>query len=169
MTPAARRFRLLFFGPLALFIVSMLSITGYTLWRLQGDALHNGLDKAALYTRNTEDFLTQSLRVTALPPPRRCPPAPKHWILQGWRAASPPRCNTPHFCAPSRCWMHRAASSPAPIRPTWGLAPRPAAWAPCPACPHVRRGCRRRVFSFRLPWFWQGLIQCGQCRVVTGI
>ena len=66
MTPAARRFRLLFFGPLALFIVSMLSISGYTLWRLQGDALHNGLDKAALYTRNTEDFLTQSLRVTEL-------------------------------------------------------------------------------------------------------
>ena len=66
MTPAARHFRLLFFGALALFIVSMLSITGYTLWRLQGDALHNGLDKAALYTRNTEDFLTQSLRVTEL-------------------------------------------------------------------------------------------------------
>ncbi len=66
MTPAARHFRLLFFGALALFIVSMLSITGYTLWRLQGDAVHNGLDKAALYTRNTEDFLTQSLRVTEL-------------------------------------------------------------------------------------------------------
>ena len=66
MTPAARHFRLLFFGALALFIVSMLSITGYTLWRLQGDALRNGLDKAALYTRNTEDFLTQSLRVTEL-------------------------------------------------------------------------------------------------------
>ena len=66
MTPAVRNFRLLFFGALALFNVSTLSITGYTLWRLQGDALQNGLNKAALYTRNTEDFLTQSLRVTEL-------------------------------------------------------------------------------------------------------
>ena len=66
MTPAARHFRLLFFGALALFIASTLAITSYTLWRLQGDALHNGLNKAALYTRNTEDFLTQSLHVTEL-------------------------------------------------------------------------------------------------------
>lgn len=66
MTPAARHFRLLFFGALALFVISMMSVTGYTLWRLQGDALHNGLDNAASYTRNTEDFLTQSLRVTEL-------------------------------------------------------------------------------------------------------
>jgi len=66
MTPAARRIRLPFFGALALFVISMVSIAGYTVWRLQSDAVHNGLNKAALYTRNTEDFLTQSLYVTEL-------------------------------------------------------------------------------------------------------
>ena len=66
MTPAARQFRLLFFGALALFVVGVLSVTGYTLWRSQGDALRNGLERAALYTRNTEDFLTQSLHITEL-------------------------------------------------------------------------------------------------------
>lgn len=83
MTPAARHFRLLFFGALALFIVSMLSITGYTLWHLHGDALRNGLDKATLYTRNTEDFLTQSLRVTELAAAQALPSSTEAMDLAG--------------------------------------------------------------------------------------
>jgi len=83
MTPAARHFRRLFFGALALFVSCMLSVTGYTLWRLQGETLRNGLDKAASYTRNTEDFLTQSLRVTELATAQALPSSTEALDLAG--------------------------------------------------------------------------------------
>ena len=53
-------------GALVLFIGGMFSVTGYTLWRLQVEAVTNGLKIAEMHAHNVEGFLTQSLHVTAL-------------------------------------------------------------------------------------------------------
>ena len=66
MSLRARQIRRAFFAGLALFVVSTLSITAYTLWRLRADAIINSLQVASLQARSFEGFLTQTLRVAEL-------------------------------------------------------------------------------------------------------
>ncbi|MBK8577231.1 MAG: EAL domain-containing protein [Candidatus Accumulibacter sp.] len=66
MTRRAWQARTTFVFVLALFVGGLLAITAYTLWRLRGDAVANGLGIAAMHARGFEDFLTQSLHVTEL-------------------------------------------------------------------------------------------------------
>ena len=66
MTERSRQLRQAFFAGLALFVGGMLAITAYTLWRLHGESLSNGLALSASYARSAEDFLTQNLHVTEL-------------------------------------------------------------------------------------------------------
>jgi len=54
------------FGALALFVVAMLALTGFTLLHLRQNAVKAGLDIAAARSRAFEDYLTQSLQMTAL-------------------------------------------------------------------------------------------------------
>jgi diguanylate cyclase (GGDEF)-like protein/PAS domain S-box-containing protein len=66
MTRRTRPLRQAFFISLALLIGGMLAVTAYTLWRLQVEAVNNGLKIAEMHARSFEDFLTQSLHVTEL-------------------------------------------------------------------------------------------------------
>ncbi len=54
------------FGALALFVATMLAVTGYTLWHLHQHALKTGKELASARARSFEDYLTQSLHVTEL-------------------------------------------------------------------------------------------------------
>ncbi len=63
MTQSVRQLRLTFLLTLTLFSASLLAITGYTLWRLNADALRAGFEISALHTHSFEDYLTQSLHV----------------------------------------------------------------------------------------------------------
>jgi diguanylate cyclase (GGDEF)-like protein/PAS domain S-box-containing protein len=55
--------RLAFIGSLALFLLCMLALTAYSLWRSRTEAIADGLQVAALHSRSLESFLTQSLGV----------------------------------------------------------------------------------------------------------
>jgi diguanylate cyclase (GGDEF)-like protein/PAS domain S-box-containing protein len=66
MMRRTRQLRQAFFISLALLIGGMLAATAYTLWRLQVEAVNNGLKIAEMHARSFEDFLTQSLHVTEL-------------------------------------------------------------------------------------------------------
>ena len=66
MKARRRQLRLTIVATLVLFVGSILSITGYTLWRLRSDTLVNGLEVAATQARGFEELLTQSLHVTEL-------------------------------------------------------------------------------------------------------
>ncbi len=74
MKSRARQLRQAFVFGLIVLIVSTLSITAYTLWRLRADAIANGLQVSALHARSFEGFLTQSLRVTELAAANISPP-----------------------------------------------------------------------------------------------
>lgn len=58
--------RLAVWGALTVFVGAMLALTGYALAQLHQNAITTGLDVAASKSRNFEDYLTQSLQVTAL-------------------------------------------------------------------------------------------------------
>jgi len=64
MSTRGRQLRRAFIAGLALFLLSTLALSAYSLWRLRTEAIANGLQLAALQTRSFEDFLTQSLLVT---------------------------------------------------------------------------------------------------------
>lgn len=53
-------------GALTVFVGAMLALTGYTLAQLHRNAIESGLALSESKTRNFEDYLTQSLQVTAL-------------------------------------------------------------------------------------------------------
>ncbi len=53
-------------GALVLFVSAMLALTGFTLTHLRQNAIAAGLEIAAAKSRSFEDYLTQSLQVTAL-------------------------------------------------------------------------------------------------------
>ncbi|MDO8249534.1 MAG: EAL domain-containing protein [Rhodoferax sp.] len=74
MTRRARQLRQAFFLSLALLIGGMLAVTAYTLWRLQAEAVNNGLNISAMHARSFEDFLTQSLHITELAAANMAPP-----------------------------------------------------------------------------------------------
>ncbi|MDO8776946.1 MAG: EAL domain-containing protein [Burkholderiaceae bacterium] len=74
MTRRSRQLRQGFFISLALLIGGMLTVTAYTLWRLQVEAVNNGLNISAMHARSFEDFLTQSLHVTELAAANIAPP-----------------------------------------------------------------------------------------------
>lgn len=63
MTDRGRQLRQAFVGGFALFLVSVVSLSGYSLWRLRSEAIADSLQVAALHSRSFENFLTQSLRV----------------------------------------------------------------------------------------------------------
>ena len=63
MTDRGRQLRQAFVGGFALFLVSVVSLSGYSLWRLRAEAIADSLQVAALHSRSFENFLTQSLRV----------------------------------------------------------------------------------------------------------
>jgi len=58
-----RQLQLILFGGLALFLVSLLAMSAYSLWRLRAEAIADGLQLAALHARSQESFLTHSLGV----------------------------------------------------------------------------------------------------------
>jgi diguanylate cyclase (GGDEF)-like protein/PAS domain S-box-containing protein len=58
-----RQLQFILFGGLALFLVSMLALSAYSLWRLRAEAIADGLQVAALHARSQENFLTHSLGV----------------------------------------------------------------------------------------------------------
>jgi diguanylate cyclase (GGDEF)-like protein/PAS domain S-box-containing protein len=64
MSSRGQQLRLAFFAGLALFLLSTLALSAYSLWRLRAEAITNGLQLAALQSRSFENFLTQSLQVT---------------------------------------------------------------------------------------------------------
>ncbi len=57
------RLRRTFLLTLLVLVVGVLSLTGYTLWRLRVEAIANALEMAAMHSRSFEDFVTQSLHV----------------------------------------------------------------------------------------------------------
>ncbi|MBL8407465.1 MAG: EAL domain-containing protein [Candidatus Accumulibacter sp. UW26] len=63
---AWRQLRTTFLLFLGVFVGGMVAMSAYTLWRLRGEAVANGLGIAAMHSRGFEDFLTQSLHVTEL-------------------------------------------------------------------------------------------------------
>ena len=64
MNSTPRQLRRTYLVGLALFVVTMLALTSYALWRLRSDAIENGLHVSTLHVRSIENFLTQSLHVT---------------------------------------------------------------------------------------------------------
>ncbi len=64
MSTRGQQLRLAFIAGLALFLLSTLALSAYSLWRLRAEAIANGLQLAELRTHSFEDFLTQSLLVT---------------------------------------------------------------------------------------------------------
>ena len=66
MTGRPQQLRRVFFAALILFVSAMLAMTAYTLWRLHGESISNGLELSASHARSAEDFLTQNLHVTEL-------------------------------------------------------------------------------------------------------
>jgi len=66
VTQSVRQLRLTFLLTLSLFSAGLLAITGYTLWRLNADAVRAGYEISALHTRSFEDYLTQSLHIAEL-------------------------------------------------------------------------------------------------------
>lgn len=63
MTYPIRQFRAALIAGLTLLVVGLLSVTGYTLWLLQRDAVANGYDVAEMHAHNIENFATQNLRI----------------------------------------------------------------------------------------------------------
>ena len=63
---AWRQLRTTFLLFLGVFVGGMVAMSAYTLWRLRGEAVANGLGIAAMHSRGFEDFLTQSLRDTLI-------------------------------------------------------------------------------------------------------
>ena len=63
MMERRRQLRVAFVGGIALFLISVLSLSAYSLWRLRAGAMSDGLRVAALHSRSFENLLTQSLRV----------------------------------------------------------------------------------------------------------
>lgn len=61
MSARRRQLRLAFFAGLALFFLSTVALSAYSLWRLRVDAISAGLQVAALHARSFENFLTQNL------------------------------------------------------------------------------------------------------------
>lgn len=61
MTDHTRQLRRALGVGLVLFVVFVLSITGYTLWILRSDAIQNGFGISEMHARNFESFLSQSL------------------------------------------------------------------------------------------------------------
>ena len=64
MSSRGLQLRRAFIAGFALFVLSTLALSAYSLWRLRAEAIANGLQHAALQTHSFEDFLTQSLLVT---------------------------------------------------------------------------------------------------------
>ena len=64
MSSTPRQLRSIFALGLLLFVVGVLAITAYALWRARADAVVNGLQVAKLHAHSFESFLTQSLRVS---------------------------------------------------------------------------------------------------------
>jgi diguanylate cyclase (GGDEF)-like protein/PAS domain S-box-containing protein len=63
MSTRQSQLRRVFMGSLGLFLVSILALSAYSLWRSRADAIADGLHVAALHSRSLENFLTQSLGV----------------------------------------------------------------------------------------------------------
>jgi len=51
---------------LAVFMLGMIAVTSYTQWRLRVEAVETGLDMAAMYSRGSEDFVTENLQLAEL-------------------------------------------------------------------------------------------------------
>jgi diguanylate cyclase (GGDEF)-like protein/PAS domain S-box-containing protein len=64
MSTRGHQLRLAFFAGLALFLLSTVALSAYSLWRLRAESITDSLQVAALHARSFENFLTQSLRVT---------------------------------------------------------------------------------------------------------
>jgi diguanylate cyclase (GGDEF)-like protein/PAS domain S-box-containing protein len=64
MSSRGQQLRKAFFAGLALFLLSTLALSAYSLWRLRTEAIADSLQVAAVHARSFENFLTQSLRVT---------------------------------------------------------------------------------------------------------
>jgi diguanylate cyclase (GGDEF)-like protein/PAS domain S-box-containing protein len=77
MSPSPVQLRKAYLLGLALFLLGVMTIATYALWRLRADAIDNGLQVAALHSRSFENFLTQSLRVTELAAANTVPMANK--------------------------------------------------------------------------------------------
>lgn len=66
MITRIRRLRRIFLLTLLVLVAGVLSVTGYTLWRLRAESIAGALEVAAMHSRSFEDFVTQSLNVTEL-------------------------------------------------------------------------------------------------------
>jgi diguanylate cyclase (GGDEF)-like protein/PAS domain S-box-containing protein len=66
MSSSPRQLRKAYVLGLVLFLVGVLTVTSYALWRLRTDAITNSLQVAVLHSRSFENYLTQSLRVSEL-------------------------------------------------------------------------------------------------------
>jgi diguanylate cyclase (GGDEF)-like protein/PAS domain S-box-containing protein len=64
MSTRGHQLRLAFFAGLALFLLSTMALSAYSLWRLRAEAIADNLQVAALHARSFENVLTQSLRLT---------------------------------------------------------------------------------------------------------
>ncbi|MDE2416305.1 MAG: EAL domain-containing protein [Burkholderiales bacterium] len=62
MTHSINQLRLALIAGLVLFVVAVLSVTGYTLWLLQRDVIADGYEISEMHARNLEEFVTQNLR-----------------------------------------------------------------------------------------------------------
>jgi diguanylate cyclase (GGDEF)-like protein/PAS domain S-box-containing protein len=64
MSSRGQQLRQAFVAGLALFLISTVALSAYSLWRMRAEAIADSLQVAALHARSFENFLTQSLRVT---------------------------------------------------------------------------------------------------------
>ena len=60
MSSRGQQLRKAFFAGLALFLLSTLALSAYSLWRLRAEAIADSLQVAALHARSFENLLTQS-------------------------------------------------------------------------------------------------------------